>query len=315
MSPIEISKKYRTLLTTTLALISILFFIGGPEYQSPRSFQTTWNLGHIIFFALLPLMIFSFQIKKEFKPITQAAMVIGITLILGIAVELFQYGFNRTPDMGDLTRNMIGAMIAIFFLLPTKKALSRPTLLIMKSFTVILAIAQFYPIVIALLDEHNARRYFPILADFQTPFQIHRWSESDIFSISHIPNNPENPALKANLTTDQYSGVSLKHFPGNWQNYQWLQFRVYNPSTEPITLTCRIHDKKHTQGLQQYNDRFNNTYHITQDWNTIAINLNNVRQAPATRTMELSNIYGIGIFATRLPHPRTIYIDDLKLLK
>jgi VanZ family protein len=315
MGPIGTSKKYRTLVRTTLALLFILFFIGGPEYQSPRSFQAIWNLGHIIFFALLPLMIFSFQNKKEVKPTTQAAIVIGITLIFGIAVELFQYGSNRTPDIGDLTRNMIGAMVAIFFLLPIRKALSRTPLLIMKSITVTLIFAQLYPIAIALLDEHHARRDFPILSDFQTPYQIQRWSQSDIISTRHIPNSPENWALKANLTTEQYSGVSLKHFPGKWLNYQWLQFRVYNPSTEPITLTCRIHDKKHTQGLQQYRDRFNNTYPMTQGWNTITINLKNVQQAPATRTMDLSNIYGIGIFATRLPHPRTIYIDDLKLLK
>lgn len=309
------SKKYRNILTITLALLSILFFAGGPEYQSPRSFQATWNLGHIIFFALLPLLIFSLSRIKEYRPAVQAAIVLGTTLVLGVFIEYFQYGFNRTPDMGDLSRNMIGALIAIFFLLPTQKALSGRTLLIFKTITIILVVAQFYPIVIALLDEHHARRDFPILSDFQTPFQIQRWNQSEIISISHIPNNPDNQALKADLTTDLYSGASLKHFPRKWQNYQWLQFRVYNPSIEPITLTCRIHDKKHTQGIQRYQDRFNKTYLISQGWNTITISLKNVQQAPSNRTMDLSQIYGLGIFATNLSHPKTIYIDDLKLLE
>jgi VanZ family protein len=296
-----------------LALLSILFFFGGPKYQSPRSFKAAWNLGHILFFALLPLLIFSTPKNRAIKPTVQAIIVITITLTLGIIVEVFQYGFDRTPDIGDLSRNMIGAMIAIFFLLPTKAALSKPALLSMKSITIVLAIAQLYPIIIALADEHQARQNFPILSDFQTPLQIRRWSEGDNISISAAPNTPDNLALKIDLTTRRYSGTSLKYFPKNWEGYHFFQVRIFNPSAEHISLTCRIHDKKHTREKLGYHDRYNKTYKITQGWNTIVIDLKKVQQAPKSRNMDLKQIYGIGIFATQLPHPRTIYIDDLKL--
>jgi VanZ family protein len=313
MRPTQISKRYPLYLTIALVLLSILFFIGGPKYQSPRSFKAAWNLGHLLFFALLPLLIFSVPKNRTIKPTVQAAIVITITLTLGIIVELLQYGFDRTPDIGDLSRNMIGAMIAIFFLLPTQKALSKPALITMRSITIIFAIAQLYPITIALIDEHQARQKFPILSDFQTPLQIQRWTEGDNISIAAAPNNPDNLALKIDLTTRLYSGTSLKYFPKNWDGYHFFQFRIFNPSAEQISLTCRIHDKKHARKKQGYHDRYNKTYKIPQGWNTIIIDLKKVQQAPKTRNMDLKQIYGIGIFATQLPHPRTIYIDDLKL--
>jgi VanZ family protein len=313
MSPTKISKKYHLYLTIALALLSILFFIGGPKYQSPRSFKAAWNLGHILFFALLPLLIFSIPKNKTIKPTFQAAIVLTITLTLGIIVEIIQYGFDRIPDIGDLSRNMIGAMIAIFFLLPTKAALSKPALIFMKSITIVLALAQLYPLIIALADEHLARQSFPILSDFQTPFQIQRWSEGDNISITAVPNTPGNLALKIDLTTRRYSGTSLKYFPKNWEGYHFFQVRIFNPSAEQISLTCRIHDKKHASSNSGYHDRYNKTYKITQGWNTIAIDLQKVRLAPKSRQMDLKQIYGIGIFATQLPHTRTIYIDDLKL--
>jgi hypothetical protein len=65
----------------------------------------------------------------------------------------------------------------------------------------------------------------------------------------------------------------MKYFPANWQQYQRLQFRILNPSPQPLSLTCRIHDELHARGIQRYQDRFNQTYAISQGWNIITINI------------------------------------------
>lgn len=298
-----------------MALMSILFFIGGPNYHSQRSFKAFWNLGHIIYFAFLPVLLFSLIPGKKLKPIFKISIILGITLTLGTLVEVFQYGFNRTPDMGDLFRNMIGAGIAICFLLPITKSVPKTPMLILRTTLVFLVASQFYPIVIALIDEYHARQEFPILSDFQTPFQIHRWSSDAAITIENDIGNQGNRAMRTDLTTQLYSGVALKHFPGNWQQYQFLQFRIYNPSADTIAITCRIHDKTHTQSVQHYHDRYNKTNSISQGWDTITISLDEVRRAPDKRQMDLSQIFGVGFFASNLPHPRTIYIDDVRLSK
>ncbi len=45
------------------------------------------------------------------------------------------------------------------------------------------------------------------------------------------------------------------------------------------------------------------------------ISLQEVENAPKGRRMNLYAIYSLGIFATELPEPLVIYIDDLCLLK
>lgn len=308
-----ISNRYRSLLIATLVLLSILFFFGGPDYHSPRSFKATWNLGHILYFALLPLLVFLHPRLKAVPHRTQILLIIGLTLVIGILVELLQYGFTRSPDIQDIYRNLIGAMVAVVFLMPVKRSIPKFLLNLLGIAVVLMVVTQLVPIAVALVDEYRARRDFPCLSDFQTPFQIHRWGGSAGMSIANNVGTPGNRALQADLTTRQYSGVKLKYFPANWQQYKRLQFRILNPSPQPLSLTCRIHDELHTQGIQHYQDRFNRTYAISQGWNTISIDLSEVRKSPQNRPMDLTRIRGISIFATRLAHPRTIYIDDLTL--
>jgi len=215
--------------------------------------------------------------------------------------------------MGDLFRNFIGAGIAICFLLPVRKKFPTGAIAISKTILIILVGFQIYPIAKALIDEHHARRQFPILSDFQTASQIDRWEGDAAISIENIIGKAGNRAMRADLDTQRYSGVALKYFPRNWQGYRYFEYRVYNPTEKPIKITCRIHDRMHTLGPQLYEDRFNKTRSFSSGWHTFTIALDDVRIAPSNREMDLSQIYAVGLFATQLPHSRTIYIDDVRL--
>ncbi len=243
------------------------------------------------------------------------SIIIIATLLLGILVELGQSAFSRTPDTGDIFRNLIGAGVAICFLLPVRKKFPAKSMRLFKLTFVILIGLQIWPIVVALIDEQHARNEFPVLSDFQSAMQLDRWECGCAISIEKDIGCQGNRAMRADLDTQHYSGFTLKYFPRNWNGYQWFQFVIYNPSEEVIRITCRIHDKLHTQGPQLYADRFNKTQSIPVGWHTIAIPLDDVRKAPAGRKMDLSQIYAVGFFATQLPHPRTIYIDDVRLMK
>jgi hypothetical protein len=118
---------------------------------------------------VLPLLLISFYPNKRISPIFQTSLIIGATLALGILVEIFQYGFNRTPDMGDLFRNMIGAFIAICFILPIRESVPKPPMRVLRTIIVLLVASQFYPIVLALIDEHHARRTFQSCQTFKHP--------------------------------------------------------------------------------------------------------------------------------------------------
>jgi hypothetical protein len=97
-------------------------------------------------------------------------------------------------------------------------------------------------------------------------------------------------------------------------NYKELQLSIYNSDKKPIQLTCRIHDRQHTGGIQLYEDRFNRKFSISSGWNLIRIQLKEIENAPHKRKMALNQIQGLGIFAVSLPKPRTVYIDYVRLV-
>ncbi len=300
-------------LVLALGSLFMLFFISGPDYDSPRSLKNFWNLGHILFFSLLPLLIFH-HLKMPASYPKYVLYILVLTLLLGTLIEIMQTGLDtRIPDMGDIFRNIIGALVGLFFLLPSRKNLPRKQLVVVQSLVILLVLLQIVPVLNAFWDENIAKRQFPLLSGFETLFENDRWTGDVVFEVSHENKKSGNAAMKVMLNTDTYSGVSLKYFPGDWTRYRHFQISVFNPDSEQLKLTCRIHDWQHTQGLQKYEDRFNQSFSISQGWHTISIPLEQVALAPENRRMEMQRIKGVGIFAVRLPHPRIIYIDDIGL--
>lgn len=296
-----------------IILLTMLFFVGGPGNHSARSFKSFWNLGHVLYYGILPLALFRLLPGRRLQYRVQLSIIVAVTIFLGVLVEILQYGLERTPDLGDIGRNMIGAGIAVCFLLPLRKAFSKTGLTAARTVLVFLVLTQIYPIGIALLDEYRARRDFPILSDFESPLQLDRWNGGARISIEKVAGKGSK-AMRADLTTKLYSGVSLEYFPQNWMGYKYFQFRIYNPLKDSIKITCRIHDREHTRGVQEFRDRFNRSFTLTQGWSTVTISLEEVKKAPEQRDMDMGRIYGVGIFATRLQQPRTVYVDDVALL-
>jgi len=303
----------RISLILILGLLFALFFIGGPDYHSSRSLKSFWNLGHILFFSLLPLLIYS--ISKPSKSYQQQVVLfIVLTIVLGVLIEVLQTGLdNRIPDMGDIFRNIIGALVGLAFFLPSRKNIQKKRLFFIQASVIFLVLLQLVPIFKNFYDEKLAYKQFPLLSGFETAFEIDRWTGGAVFEIEKKIKKDGGSALKVMLNTETYSGVGLKYFPGDWEGFRFFRFSVYNPQSSDLELTCRIHDWQHTQGRQAYADRFNRSYSISQGWNTIVILLEHVKMAPENRHMDMQRIQSVGIFAVRLPHPRIVYIDDVRL--
>lgn len=169
---------------------------------------------------------------------------------------------------------------------------------------------------IVLIDESIARKQFPVLSTFETPFEIERWSgNNSALTIDHDIVKYGKSSLKVSLTTAQYSGVYLRYFPEDWRNFSFLRLAIFNSSSELLKIHCRVHDRLHVINGFPLNDRFNGSFILDRGWNTITIPMEQILNAPVSRTMDLTNIKGIGIFVIRLPTPEIIYIDHVRLVK
>jgi VanZ family protein len=294
----------------------LLLFIGGPNQFSPRSYNYAWDLGHILAFSFWSYVLFDLWKRISKAPfLRQCIWILLISLFSGILIELLQANIDRTPSISDILKDLLGSLVALAFFIPSRKQVSKMSLRILQWSVLFLLLLAIFPLAKALLDEAIARKQFPVLSTFETPFEIERWSGNSELTIDHDIIKRGNSSLKVPLTTAQYSGVFLVHFPGDWRNFRFLQFSIFNPSSKPLKIHCRVHDRFHIVNGQAYNDRFGSQFILTQGWNDITIPMEQILNAPVSRTMDLANIHGLGIFVVRLPATEVIYIDNVRLVE
>ncbi len=303
----------RTPLIISVLLIFPFFFIGGPSYQSPRSFGETWNLGHVLFFALFVILVYSRLLPRYLSACKKTFLCLVIVVLLGWGIEVAQLGLgNRTVGWDDFSRDLAGAGIVFFWRLGNsgKNALRG---YLAKMMILVIASACLLPLVTVLVDEYHARRDFPVLSDFESALEMGRWEDSGKLRQVESPVRQGSHSAEIQLTTEQYSGVSLMYFPGDWRGKRALAFSVYNPGL-PVDLNYRVHDRLHTGESQQYQNRFNGVTILARGWNDIVIPINALRDGPVSREMDLGHIQGFGLFVMNQPEKRVLYLDDVRLL-
>ncbi len=310
------TKTRAVLIYGIIGICFTLLFVGGPDYYSSRSFKQFWNLGHVFFFALLTFILMQrWNLLKNMDLWKQLLWILPVTFLMGGVIEWAQVDFQRTSEFEDVWRNMEGAMLAIFFFSPGRKAVAPNMLKALKIGVIALIIMEIYSPLSAVFDETMAREQFPVLSDFESRPQAERWQSENAMSITSEEVHSGKYSLKVQLSTKKYSGVFLEYFPRNWEGYRILNFSVANPRPDTLMLVCRIHDAQHVRGDQRYSDRFNRRLTVCPGWNQFSISLYDIEQAPREREMDSKNIINFGLFAVELPSPRIIYIDDVYLTK
>ncbi len=314
-----INKKYLNFILIGLLLIgSPFFFLGGPEYHSPRSFHAAWDLGHILYFSLGSCLLRSYLRKlNAARSLPRLFFLTFISVLLvGSAIEVLQmFCDGRSPDIFDVLRDQLGCLTAFaFFIRPVLFGKQWQQHLFRGIVLILLAIA-VWPLSRSLLDEYLAAKQFPVLADFETPFERYRWVDMQFLSEETGEVRHGKKAARLQLSTAQYSGISLFHFPGDWQGYQTLRFSVYNPKTANLVLNCRIHDVHHKEHHLAYEDRFNQQFTLHQGWNDLVVPLEKVKNAPRERAMDMQHIERFGLFVMQQPSPLEIYLDHVHLSK
>lgn len=291
------------------AIGALLLFVGGPANSDPRSWRELWNLGHVVVFALWGCLWLRWRGGGLSWNNLGGALL--LTIVIGGGIELLQGGLGRSPDLTDLGRDLVGTLLALAWASPTAWNSRRQWGL--KAAALLLLLICLGPPVIAVTDEALARRAFPLLADFETPFELQRWEGNARRSITANPLPREGDGLRAVLGTERYAGLFLTAFPSDWRDYQTLAVELHNPLSEPLRLVCRIHDLAHTQGPQAYDDRFNRSLLLPPGWNSLRINLAEVAAAPKGRTLDLGQVAGVGFFAIELPEAVVLQLDALRL--
>ena len=95
-----------------------------------------------------------------------------------------------------------------------------------------------------------------------------------------------------------------------WRGFGYFAVDIFSELPEERTIVLRIHDQQHNW---QYEDRFNTAITVASGFNRIRIPLNEIRNAPAGREMDLSAIQSVVFFAVAPSESFVLYFDNIRL--
>lgn len=293
-----------------MVLIAPFFFIGGPGWTDGPLYKSAWNLGHILFFALLTIAVQPWRIWTGW---TLWGLTTLAVLLIGVLIELLQYGFSRQMDWQDILRNMLGLWAILAVQPPAPRAgHSRLTTWCLRIIVAALLISEAAGTARVAVQQYHVSQLLPALYDFNEPDPSPFWNGSITPASGNTESQPEDQ-LRISFSTNRYSGVSLHNFPGDWRSYENLIIVLHNPQDHPLRMTLRINDLAHDLGANAYNDRFNTSLELPPGEQSFRLDLDLVREAPARRAMDMQNIRRLGLFVSRLPEPATVYLRDIRL--
>jgi len=302
----------KTWLLIIVAIIClVLLFVGGPQGYAQRSHEYVWGLGHILCFGVWTTLLIRWRSGWSFR--RQVVAVVTLTLVLGIGIEILQAGFGRYFDLVDVWNNLIGSLLALAFSGAARRGLTRLALILLRVVALLFLVAGLLPLGRVLLDERLAMKQFPLLSDFETVVELGRWEGNAHLSISQDVVSHGASSLKMELTSERYSGLFLKFFPEDWRRFKRLTFDMFNPSDSVLKLTCRVHDHMHGASGNSYADRFNRVIALTPGWTRVDLSLEQITNGPVDRQLDLGRVAGLGLYATDLAAPETLYLDYVRL--
>jgi len=296
-----------------LATGTVFLFVGGPDYYSSRSFKYLWDMGHIAYFSLFAVLLLRWRIVATRSLLWQWTIILVATLLVGVSIELLQYGTSRTPSAWDVLHDLAGSVLVLVFGPPGSSMRPAGWRHLLQLVVLLLVSLQLWPLTKSLIDEAVGRQQFPVLSDFETPFEIDRWQGNAIASVETVPSISRGRLLKISFATSRFSGISLKYFDGNWTPFHTLKISLYNPDVRPLQIRFRVHDLQHADGHEEYEDRFNRHVLLVPGWNHIEIDLHEVKESPASRSMDMGRIRGLGLYVASQPAPRILYLETVLL--
>ena len=268
-----------------------------------------WNHGHILFFFAVTWL----ALEKTGRRIDLRllALAIFVLALVSIGIETIQSAIGRGFSFIDIYRNYLGASLAVLChpgSIRTRPAL-RGSLLAICLLLIGISLLPLARTGITLLYGYSS---FPVLSDFESPFEIERWAGEHL-GIRQNEGRPGHSLSKV-FDTGEFSSVTLNSFPADWRNFACLGFSVESRQADNISLELKIQDSRHRQSGFEYSDRFNQVLLIAPGKNDIVVSLDAVKNAPVGREMDLGNIDSVSLFTQSLPQAVELGFDDFRLM-
>lgn len=306
----------KRLLLALLLLSGLLFEM--PNASGWRWLYAVWNFGHVVLFALLTHI--ALRWRRQRTDLAPAGVSFGLALVavmamLGGLIEVGQWLIGRDCEWQDVGADTAGAVLVVLFSQEWRQALATTW---QRSISVMLGalllLWSLQEVALQSVDSVLRQWAFPELyspAAFTATaarLELLRTTVAPVMDDSISGS----PLLRVDLWPGEFSTLTLDQLVSDWRGYDTLIWRWYNPG-DSLVLSCRAHDIQHERNGFDHRDRFNQPLVLAPGWNTLQFPLTALRDAPATRDMDLAQMRSIACFTEGLQQPRRLYLEQVYL--
>lgn len=230
---------------------------------------------------------------------------------VGALIELVQSAIGRSASWYDLIMDVGGIALGYLCWLVYTKQLSRQWLLLGLSILLLGLVTPFY----WLYAYWQREQLFPLLLDFDTAALTGFVSSKKQAELT-TENAPagwvrnQTKVGRLQVAPSSWPGVFVPVAVADWRKFDYLNVQVFSTNTETVFLAVRVDDVYYLDGS---GDNFDRKFSIAPGVNDLRIPLEEVRQAPPSRHMDMQQIQLIFIY---VPQPETVmelYLDNLRL--
>jgi VanZ family protein len=309
-----------------LALVALLLFLVLANTPDRTRFWTTlYDFGHAPLCGLFALIIRSAVASGGRREPRASLYAFAFTAALGFLTEAVQvFQTTRDASLEDLARDAAGA--AAFLLAAAavrnfaamRKGVAGPSSrrrgvlgLVLASALMAASAAEFTRTLALYMERARA---FPTLYALDGSWweeELIRGQNSRLTYGQTVPRGEgEGRMARLDLRPGLYPGLTFDEPYPDWRGWNELVLTIYSDLESPLPIVIRIHDAAHDQS---HSDRFNKRLMVRPGRNTFVIALDEVRDAPRRREMDLRRIRAIIVFSHKLEGRAHLYLGPLRL--
>jgi len=281
---------------------------------------------HFPFFGVLSLLLLGLSSLFLGKIIRDRLRHYFIAFVITIAIgglhEYSQIMGPRDADIWDLARDAAGAITFLgLYMIYDRRMIAfwakwdRKIKFLFYAAALLMTLSILMPSALwggaYLYRDHN----FPTICDFESVwgYKFLKTQDAELEKIS-TPYIAEgvagNNVGRLTFLIAKYPGLAIEEPYPDWSGYKLLNFTVFSELDSTVKISIRIEDSLHDD---DYNDRFNRTFSIDPGLNKVSIPLDEIREAPLSRDMDMTDIRAIHLFAYKPDDEFAMYLDDFRL--
>lgn len=320
----DMSRSFRiTLLIVALVtLAGVVVLLQMPE--NTRFWQETFTAGHAIIFGLTAIAILHLSNAiwgARIRPRLVHYALAGIgAILIGIATEIIQSYVGRDAELADVYRDALGAFAFLCVAMTFDNRLrwdfrtghfARWAVRLAAPLLIVLV---FGPAIKWGVSYAYRDMQMPVVGSFNSKVmrQFMRTAGCKL-EVTQPPEQWYGMKERVGQLTfypGTYPGILFRELSPNWSAYDSLIFEIYSELEDTVSVELRVNDRHHNE---KYSDRFNQVLKIRPGINHVGIPLEKVREAPASRSMDMTDMGTIVLFAYKTTDTFSLYLSDLRL--